>query len=145
MVHDKVSGRLKNALAEEEASISESLSDPEKTHEDEEELPEGVVKKEGDIVTTEEEMEAYRVVRASMSEVVDVDRVAPRDHETYFTVLLDDSSWKPICKLWFNQDSWYIELMPDEEKSSEKRQIDSVDEIYEYADDLRRTVEFYDG
>jgi hypothetical protein len=130
MVHDKVSGRLKNALAEEEASVSESLSDPEETPEDEEELPESVVKKEGDIVTTEEEMEAYRVVRAIMREVVDVDRVTPRDRKTYFTVLLDDNTWKPICKLWFNQDPWYIELILDEEKNSEKRQIDSVDEIY---------------
>ena len=145
MVHDKVSGRLKNALAEEEASVAESLSGQEETEEDEEELPEGIVKKEGDIVTTEEEMEGYRIVRAIMREVVDVDRVVPRDVKTYFNVLLDDNNRQPICKLWLNQDPWYIELILDEDKNSEKVQIDTLDEIYEYGDKLRKTIQFYDG
>lgn len=137
LVSDKVSGRLKSALMEEEAASAEQRDS------EEEGLPEGVVKKEGDIVTTEEEMEGYRIVRAIMREVVDVDRVAPRDVKTYFGVLLDDNNRQPICRLHFNRSQWYLGLF-DEEKNEERVPIDSLDEIYNYAGQLQQTVEYYD-
>ena len=136
LVSDKVSGRLKSALMEEEAAATEA-------RETEEELPEGVLEKDGDIVTTEEEMEGYRIVRAIMREVVDVDRVAARDVKTYFGVLLDDNNRQPICRLHFNRSQWYLGLI-DEEKNEERIPIDSLDEIYDYAAQLRQAVEYYE-
>lgn len=146
LVHEKVSGRLKSALEEEEATVAESLEPPETEvdEEGEEELPEGVVEKDGEIVTTEEEMEGFRIVRAIMQEVVDVDRVTQRDVKTYFNVLLDDNNRQPICRLWLNQDPWYIELILDEEKNTDKVEIDSLDDIYKYKEELRQTVELYE-
>lgn len=145
LVHEKVSGRLKSALEEEEATVTESLEVAEGEEKaSEEELPEGVVKKEGEIVTTEEEMEGFRIVRAIMREVVDIDRITHRDVKTYFNVLLDDNNRQPICRLWLNQDPWYVELILDEEKNTEKVEIDSLDELYEYKEQLQQTVKFYE-
>lgn len=96
------------------------------------------------VITTEDEMEGFRVVRAIMREVVDVDRVAPRDVKTYFGVLLDDNNRQPICRLHFNTSQWYLGVF-DEDKNEERIPIDTIDEIYDHADKLRRTVRFYDS
>jgi predicted type IV restriction endonuclease len=141
-VSDKVRGRLSTALAEEEA---DAIASSEETPEDRSdgELPEGVVRKDGDIVTTEEEMEGFRIVRAIMREVVDVDRVTPRDVKSYFGVLLDDNNRQPICRLHFDTTQKYLGVF-DEEKNEDRRPIDSLDDIYDHAATLRQTVDFYD-
>jgi hypothetical protein len=140
LVHDKVRGRLSSAL-QEEANAADSLSEPDQ---DEDQLPEGVVEKDGEIVTTEDEIRGFRIVRAIMAEAVGVDRVTRRDVKTYFNVLLDDNNRQPICRLWLNQDPWYLELILDEEKNTEKVEIESLNEIYAYKDELQKTVQFYD-
>lgn len=144
-VNDKIRGRLNTALAEEEAELPAAVSGPDADAEEsaEETLPEGVVETDGDVVTTEEEMEAFRIVRAIMREVVDVDRVAPRDVKSYFGVLLDDNNRQPICRLRFNSSQKYISVF-DEDKNEERIPIDSLDEIYDHADRLRKVVDFYD-
>lgn len=145
-VSDKIRGRLSTALAEEEADIpAPAESETEGgSGSSEETLPEGVVAKEGDIVTTEEEMEGFRIVRAIMREVVDVDRVASRDVKSYFGILLDDNNRQPICRLWFGSSQKYLGVF-DEDKNEDRIPIGSVDEIYDYADKLRQTVSYYDN
>ncbi|WP_022835710.1 type I restriction endonuclease [Salisaeta longa] len=147
LVHDKVSGRLKSALEEEEASVAVNLQPTERSPsevEGRDTLPEGVVEINDDVVTTEEEMEGFRIVRAIMREVVDVDRVTPRDVKTYFGVLLDDNNRQPICRLHFNRSQNYIGLF-DENKDEERVPIDSLDDIYNHADALQRIINVYDG
>lgn len=138
-VSEKVSGRLKSALMEEAMASEPAPSDGG------EELPEGVVDidEDGEVITTKEEMEGFRVVRAIMREVVDVDRVAPRDVKTYFGVLLDDNNRQPICRLHLNTSQWYLGVF-DADKNEERIPIDTVDEMYDHADKLRRTAEFHD-
>lgn len=143
LVHDKVKGHLTSALEEEEESAQQDLGKAEETDDAEEDLPEGVVFKDGDVVTTKEEMEGYRIVRAIMREVVDVDRIADRDVKTYFGVLLDDNNRKPICRLRFDGSQKYLGLI-DEEKNEEKVPIDSLDELYDYREQLQKTVTYYD-
>jgi len=138
LVHDKVKGHLTSALAEEEASAAEDLEE-----EKEEELPEGVVRKEGEVVTLEDELEGYRIVKAILRETVDVDRVTERDLKSYFNVLLDDTNRQPICRFHFHSDTKRIGLF-DEEKNEERIVIESLDDIYDHADHLRKTVRYYE-
>lgn len=144
LVHDKVSGRLKSALEEEEASVAVDLQADDVEEAPGEELPDGVVDVNGDIVTTKEEMEGFRIVRAIMREVVDIDRVTHRDVKTYFGILLDDNNRQPICRLHFNRSRNYLGLF-DENKDEERVPIDSLDAIYNYADELKRTISFYES
>jgi len=140
LVHQKVKGHLTSALEEEEASASKDLSDSEP---DEDDLPDGVVRKDGDVVTLEEEVEAYRIVKAIVRQEVDIDRIADRDVKSYFNVLLDDNNRKPICRFYFHSEPMRLGLI-DDEKNVEKVEIDSLDDIYEYSEQLKKTVHYYD-
>lgn len=52
------------------------------------------------IVTTEEEMQGFYIVRAILyNKIDDINRVAHRDTQSYFGILLDDNNRKPICRL----------------------------------------------
>jgi hypothetical protein len=134
-----VKGHLTSALEEEESAAKDFTG--EDSGQDEE-LPEGVVRKEGDIVTLEEELDGFRIVKAILGEVVDIDRVTERDLKSYFNVLLDDNNRKPICRFYFHADQKRLGLL-DENKDVERVEIDSLDEIYDYADHLKATAKRY--
>jgi hypothetical protein len=139
LVHDKVKGHLTSALEEEESAAQDLSSE---TASEEEELPDGVVRKDGDIVTLEDELNGFRIVKAILGEIVDIDRVAERDLKSYFNVLLDDNNRKPICRFYFHSDQKRLGLI-DDNKDVRRVEIDSLDEIYEYADHLKETAARY--
>ena len=94
------------------------------------------------ILTTLEELEGYHIVRAVVRSVVDAKRIVQRDTQSYFGILLDDNNRKPICRLHFNRSQKYLGVF-DEEKNETRHAISSIDEIYEYADQLKKTVGYY--
>lgn len=97
-----------------------------------------------EIETTEDELQAFRIVQAILVRKVDTSRIAYRDHKTYFSVLLDDNNRKPICRLHFNTSNRYLELF-DENKNGHKVQIEGLGDIYNYSELLLGVVEGYDG
>ena len=99
-------------------------------------------KSAGLVVTTDEEVEGFQIVRAIVYSEVDVSRVAARDTQTYFGVLLDDNNRKPIVRLWFNRNRKYLGVF-DENKVEARLPIDSSQDIYNHADVLRKTVARY--
>lgn len=96
------------------------------------------------IATTDEELEGYRIIRAIVCSEVSVSRVVSRDAKTYFGVLLDDNNRKPIARLWFNRSKKYIGIF-DEDKTETRMPIITLEEIYDHADHLRKTVARYVG
>lgn len=107
------------------------------------ECPSSAVVEPDEIVTTQEEIDGYQIVRAIVREVVKVDRVAMRDSKTYCAILLDDNNRKPICRLHFNRSVKYIGLF-DQEKNEERVRIESLDDIFIHADRLKATIRNYD-
>lgn len=99
---------------------------------------------ESKIVTTEEELDSYRIVKAICRQKVDISRIYYRDAQTYFSILLDDNNRKPICRMYFNTATKYLATI-DENKKDIKHTIESLDNIYEYADDLFRTIDMYEN
>ena len=112
----------------------------------EEELPEGVVSmdKETGVVTTQEEIDAFLIVKAILRQVVDIQRVYYRDTLSYFGILLDDNNRKPICRMYFNAKSAKYIATIDENKKETKHEIKSLDDIYDYADAIKAAVSFYE-
>lgn len=98
---------------------------------------------EDGITTTLEEIEAFQIVRAIACSEVKPHRIAQRDTKSYFGVLLDDNNRKPIARIHFNTSQRYIGLF-DAEKVETRHPIESIDEIYGFADQIRRTVHYYD-
>lgn len=97
-----------------------------------------------DIVTTQDEIDGYHIVRAIVREVVKVERVVMRDAKSYCAILLDDNNRKPICRLHLNRGVKYIGLF-DADKNENRVRIDSLDEIFTHADRLKATAMSYDG
>ncbi|MFC4853800.1 type I restriction endonuclease [Actinophytocola glycyrrhizae] len=137
-LNEQVNDRLKNALGGPDSYVSVSSGTPVA-----EPVPEErPVDANGDVVTTEEEIEGYRIVRAIVCSEVPVSRVVVRDTKTYCGVLLDDNNRKPIARLWLNRSRKYLGVF-DETRSETRLPIDDVQDIYRYADLLRQTVHRY--
>jgi hypothetical protein len=136
-LNEQVNDRLKNALGGPDAYVSVSTTP---TAEPEPEMVEEST--DSDVVTTEEELDGYRIVRAIVCSEVDVARVVARDNKTYCGILLDDNNRKPIARLWLNRAKKYLGVF-DEHKVETRIPIDAVTDIYQHADLLRLTVVRY--
>jgi len=95
------------------------------------------------IVTTEEEIEGYHIVKAIVSEVVDPKRIHHRDTKSYMGILLDDNNRQPICRLHFNSEiSKYVTLF-DENKNGQRVDIESLNDLYKYSAQLKKAAKSY--
>ncbi len=127
-ISERINDRLNSALSKE--------SEEQHMTNEEEPIP------ESKIITTEEELEAYRIIVAILRKKLDINRIAHRDTQSYFGVLLDDNNRKPICRLHFNTGIKYIGLF-DENKIEKREPITCVDDIYNYDIELLNTAEYY--
>ncbi|EDN69120.1 protein of unknown function DUF450 [Beggiatoa sp. PS] len=93
-INDRIHERLKSALAEED-----EVNQPSKDDESSEEQKKDVKSK---IITTEEEIEGYHIIKALLRELVSANKIALRDTVNYCGILFDDNNRKPICRLYFN-------------------------------------------
>lgn len=130
-VSDTVNSRLKSALSINEKNIQEEESENE-------------TEPISDVVTTEEEIEGFQIIKAILREKIPSERIAYRDTQSYFGILLDDNNRKPLCRLRFNTANKYIELFDKGKDNSEKMQIESLDDIYKYKKELLNTVDNYE-
>lgn len=132
-INDLISERLKSALKTEETVENTTTEDTqEEIHED------------SKIVTTEEELEAYRIVRSICRQKVDVSRIVYRDTQTYFSILLDDNNRKCICRMYFNSANKYVATI-DENKKDVKHLIETLDDLYKYSEDYFKTIDLYEN
>ena len=133
-VNEEINERLRSALAGEGdgAAFHASPAQPDD--------------EEGDslIITTEEESEAFFAVKSILYGTIDLSRIAMRDRISYCGILLDDNNRKPICRLHFNGSQKYIGVFGSD-KSETRRPIDSTNDIYQYADQIKSICQVYDG
>lgn len=94
------------------------------------------------IVTTEEEIESFYIVRGMLAEVVPVEDIVHRDTESYFGILYKDNNRKPICRINLDKKNKQL-FIPDENKKFQKFYIDSLNDIYKYKNQLLESVKRY--
>ena len=135
-LNEQINQRLQSAIERGEAT-EESVEDEEPDESDDNDIS-------ARIQTTEEELEGYYIVKSIVREVVASERIGHRDTIRYMSVVLDDSSRKPICRLHFNSAKKYLGLF-DEDRNHERFEIESIDDIYEYAEELKATAQRYDA
>lgn len=75
-------------------------------------LPDGVVSmdSESGVITTQEEIDAYNIIRSILRKYISADRVIYQDSKSYFIVALETKYWW-VCRLAFG--SRKINLLPD--------------------------------
>ena len=95
------------------------------------------------IATTDQETEAFFVVKSILRSIIPVGRIIMRDAQTYCGILLDDNNRKPIIRLYFNSDKLRISLL-DQGKQEEHITIEGIDDIYKYAQRLIERVQWLD-
>lgn len=88
------------------------------------------------IETTEEELAAYRIVKAIACAELPAERITYRDVRSYFSVLVDDNNRRPIVRCYFNTRTKYIGFI-DENKREQRHAINALEDLYTYVDDIR--------
>lgn len=131
-INESISFRLKSAL-----SINEQIE----KQEDDVKTSQPI--DDSKIVTTEEELEGFQIVKAILREKIPSARIAHRDTLSYFGILLDDNNRKPLCRLHFNTANKYLETFHNGKEAGEKILLNNLDEIYNYKTELLKTLENY--
>jgi len=135
-VNDQISDRLKSALERDpaEAAAQEAAAP----------APAEAPAKEAEVVTTDDEREAYFIVKAILREEVDPARITPRDVKSYFGILLDDNNRKPLCRLHFNTAQKYVGFFDAGDRQEERVAIDRIDDLYRFGARLKATLRLYE-
>ena len=131
-ISDLITERLKTALTKEDEATKEAAA-LQATE---------TLEEASKVVTTEEELEAFMIVKTILRQKFAVKRIAHRDAQSYFAILLDDNNRKTICRLYFGAKK-HIGILDDQRKEI-KKELTTLDDIFKFADDLIKTVESYD-
>lgn len=128
LVNNKISSALSNdsdAPKKEEADPVDQVQEP-----------------TSKIVTTEEEIESFYIIRGMLAEVVPVEDIVHRDTESYFGILYKDNNRKPICRINLDKKNKQL-FIPDENKKFERHYIESLNDLYKYKKQLIEVVKRY--
>jgi hypothetical protein len=96
-----------------------------------------------DIVTTEDEVQAFMIIRAIAARITDIHRVTMRDAKSYCSVFVDDNNRKPVCRLYFNSKTTRYVGLFDAQKNEERMPISALEEIYGFADRITGAIGAY--
>lgn len=137
LIGERINERLKGAMSPESVSLVDSFLPPV--------VEEPPASSDPVIVTSSEELEGFHTVRAIVRGFVATKRIVMRDAQSYCAILLDDNNRKPICRLRFNNAQKLRLGLFNAQKEEELVTLDSVDDIYNYAEQIRATVASYIG
>jgi len=132
-ISDLITERLKTALTKE----------AEKTKEQDASQAEQAKADENKVITTEEELEGFMIVKTILRQKINATRIVYRDAQSYFAILLDDNNRKAICRLYLNSSKKYFVLL-NEQKKEIKNEISSLDDIFKHSKTLFKIVDRYD-
>ena len=132
-VNDKIANRLQTAINSTAGNSDEASDDNGDDLEDE-------ATSDG-IETTQDELDGFYVVKSILRERVDPARITMRDVRSYCGILLDDNNRQPICRLRFNRSIKYLSLFHSGQE--ERVRIETVDDIYKYANELKGAAAKY--
>ena len=134
-INEQINQRLRSAIESGEAvEDAIDIEVPEETPGEE---------VESRIETTEEELEGFFTVKSILRESVVPNRIQHKDTISYMSVVLDGRARKTICRLHFNAARKYLGLVTEDGKH-ERVEITGIDDIYNYADRLKATIQRYD-
>lgn len=108
---------------------------------EETETVEPVEVSENGIVTTKEELEAFEIVKEILSDVVEPADISYKDVQTYFGVLYKGNIRKWICRLYLDKKKSIV--ISDDDKNEVRYYIDNIEDIKQYADELKNSVKKY--
>lgn len=135
-INDLITERLKSALKKE--------NDGDQKITEQEAVLAADTASESKVDTTAEELEAFMIVKTILRQKISSSRIAFRDAQSYFAILLDDNNRKTICRLYLNGGKKYFAFI-DDQKKEVKNEIATLDDIFNFAELLHKIVATYDN
>jgi len=91
------------------------------------------------IVTTQDEIEGFHIIRAIAAQLVDPKRIVMRDAKSYCAILLDDNNRKALARLWFNSPTArYVGMFTGKEET--RHAVTGIEDIYQHTDAIRNRI-----
>ncbi|SJZ38392.1 type I restriction endonuclease [Garciella nitratireducens] len=128
-INDLVNEKIQIALKSEEEPETKVLNTEEDTE---------VNAKSDDhneIITTEDEIESFFIIKSILRNHIDISRVTYKDNKSYFGVLIDNKVTKWICRLFLKDNVMYM-IIQNENKENIKYSLEKIDDIYNYSEVL---------
>lgn len=119
-INELINERLQNAMQKDDVDTDENKN---------------IIGEENGIVTTIEEMDAYYVVKAILSEHCDLNKIYYKDTLSYFGILFDNKVTKWICRIYLKENVKYI-IIPDKDNNEIRYDINKTNDIYMFKSQL---------
>ena len=87
------------------------------------------------IITTQEELDGFAIIKAILYKTIPVNKIYYRDTVSYFGILYDNKNYKWICRLKVEKAIKYI-ILPDGTNNGKKYPLATINSIFDYADEI---------
>lgn len=143
-ISETMNDKIKVALGGSGGSVSVSGSDAKVSDEADEVTAQTDVeqKRTPNIITTEEELEAYFIVKTLLSDIVDIHDITYKDTESYINMLYKNNTRKWICRLKLTPNAKVL-ILPSEDKKEVKYTIGDIYDIPQYKSQLSEVLNRY--
>lgn len=140
MMNDKIKTALGGAGGSVSVAEPKQLAEPAQNAEESAE-PE---RKTPNIVTTEEELEAYFIIKNMLADIVPMQDITYKDTESYISILYKANSRKWLCRLRLNGSKKSL-ILPDENKREISYPLEDIYQIKTHKDALLQVLNRYIG
>lgn len=124
-ISEMMNDKIKQALGGTGGSITIPESQPET------DIPPIETKRTPNIVTTEEELEAFFIIKNMLADVVPMEDITHKDTESYFGILLKNNTRKWICRLKFTENIKVL-MLHSEDKQVEKIPLSDIYQLKDF-------------
>ena len=120
-INDLVNQRLQSALNNSSSEVGSELAVN--------------VVDDNSIITTDEEIESYYIVKSILSENVTPDNIYYKDTYSYFGILYENKVTKWICRVYLKESVKFV-VIPDKDKKDIRYEINNISDIYKLKQQL---------
>lgn len=132
-INELVNDKIQNALKSDESFEPKAIQQFEEVDESSQ------ISSVSNIITTDEEIECFFIVKSILHNSVDLNRIGYKDTASYFSIIIDGKVTKWICRIFLKENTKYI-IIPNGD-ANEKIVLGSLDDIYIYSDRLISRLE----
>lgn len=94
------------------------------------------------IITTEEEIEGYGIIKQQVSDLVPTSRIFYRDTRSYFNILLDDNNRRWIARLYLDGKKKELRLRERGGTEASLRLEDGMNSLSNYKQEVRASLQY---
>lgn len=92
------------------------------------------------IITTEEELDSYNIVRSILRKKIDASKIEYKDCKTYFSVFVKNRKhW--ICRFYYGPNRKALCLPQDNYATDVKLEIKYIDDLFNYSEHLEKALD----